>query len=108
MMEVILILYITVMVLLYTVMLVLMFNDKGQYIKLSCKALKEICATNIENGRDILLKEINRFYEEYSNENGKFRKNYPNVIKWLDAIIFRVDCGKASMAVLKEFIVEIK
>lgn len=85
-----------------------LFNNKGVYLKTSYKALERICKTSVQKNLTISLKEINRFYEEYVQEDAQTKKYFPNVVVWLDAIIFRIDCGYKHATVLKEYENEIK
>ena len=43
---------------------------------------------------------MNRLYTEYVREYAKFKKFYPNIIVWLDAIIFRLDTYKKISQIL--------
>ncbi len=55
-----------------------------------------------------LAKEVNRFYEEYVQEDMQVKKFFPNVVVWLDAIIFRINCGNKHAYLLKRYIRELR
>ena len=79
------------------------FNNKGQYLRTSYKALENLCKSAKDNNLDASPKEVNRFYEEYVQEDAQTKKFFPNVVVWLDAIIFRIDCGYKHAKILKEY-----
>lgn len=79
----------------------LSYNNKAVYIKTSYKALANICKANDKQDINIISKEIERFYDGYVQEDAHIEKFYPNVVLWLDAIIFRIDSGRLSP--LKEY-----
>lgn len=81
----------------------LLFNDKGRYLRTSYKALENLCIAAFEKNVEISSKEINRFYEEYVQEDTQTKKFFPNVVVWLDAIIFRIDCGYKHAKILKGY-----
>lgn len=78
----------------------LLSNDKNKYLKVSYKSLESICKFFYRKDRvlDIseLSFEINRFYNEFLQENPQIKRIYPNVVVWLDEIIFRIACGEKS------------
>lgn len=79
----------------------LSYNNKAVYIKTSYKALANICKANDKQDINIISKEIERFYDGYVQEDAHIEKIFPNVVLWLDAIIFRIDSGRLSP--LKEY-----
>lgn len=83
-------------------------NNKNAYLKISYDALKNICESYRDGDIRIISKEINRFYEEYVQEDAQTKKFFSNVVVWMDAIIFRVDCGRKSAVILKEYICILK
>ena len=103
--------HIIIFLLIYLVILVavigfeiyVLFNNKGQYLKTSYKALENICKLCDSNNTEVLAREINRFYEEYVQEDAQTKKFFPNVVVWIDAIIFRIDCGYKHASILKEY-----
>lgn len=80
-----------------------LFNNKGQYLKTSYKALENICKLCDSDNTEVLARKINRFYEEYVQEDAQTKKFFPNVVVWIDAIIFRIDCGYKHASILKEY-----
>lgn len=52
--------------------------------------------------------EISRFYSEFIQEMPQLKKFYPNVVVWIDAIIFRVDFGSTYASVLKQYTYNLK
>lgn len=81
----------------------ILFNNKVQYLKTSYKALENICKLCDSNNPEVLAREINRFYEEYVQEDTQTKKFFPNVVVWIDAIIFRIDCGNKNTSALKPY-----
>ena len=98
-----LIVYFVIMVVAIGLEIYLSFNNKGQYLRTSYKALESLCKSAKEKNIDISPKEVNRFYEEYIQEDTQTKKFFPNVVVWMDAIIFRIDCGYKHAKVLKEY-----
>lgn len=105
---IILIMYLVLVVVVIMIELYILLNNKGQYLKTSYKALNGICKSCDEKNEDVLLKEVNRFYEEYVQEDAQTKKYFPNVVVWLDAIIFRVDCENKHASILKQYEVKLK
>ena len=70
----------------------------GQY-----ESDENICKLCDSNNTEVLAREINRFYEEYVQEDAQTKKFFPNVVVWIDAIIFRIDCGYKHASILKEY-----
>lgn len=98
-----LIVYFVIIVVAIGLEIYLSFNNKGQYLRTSYKALENLCKSAKEKNIDISPREVNRFYEEYIQEDMQTKKFFPNVVVWLDAIIFRIDCGHKHAKVLKEY-----
>ena len=99
--------YIAVMVLLVVAEIIILSNDKSQYLNRSYNALSNICSRNKDaksNDLRLFTNEINRFYDEYVQETPKIKKYFPNVVVWIDAIIFRIDYGNKRADVLKEYV----
>ncbi len=118
---VIVFLYFLLVVILIIVEIILFSNDKEKYLRTSYKALENIFRENFSRYGKYLLDGsspkltisdktllLNRFYEEYTQEDSKIKKFFPNVVLWLDAIIFRIDCGYRKTQCLKNNIKEIK
>lgn len=87
-------------------------NDKNRYLRISCKSLKSICEDYIDIEKPFseegFSTEISRFYNEYIQEMPQLKKFYPNVVVWIDAIIFRVDFGSTYASVLKQYTYNLK
>ena len=79
----------------------LLSNDKYRYVRVSINHLSTVLQRN-ENidTINLMAKELNRLYTEYVREYAKFKKFYPNIIVWLDAIIFRLDTYKKISQIL--------
>lgn len=79
----------------------LLANDKYRYVRVSINHLSTVLQRN-ENidTINLMAKELNRLYIEYVREYAKFKKFYPNIIVWLDAIIFRLDTYKKISQIL--------
>ena len=88
--------------------IVVLGNNKGQYLRESYNAIKFICYKSINESSiddvDYLADEINRFYNEYVQEEPQIKKRFANVVVWMDAVIFRIDCGYKRAAILKDYI----
>ncbi|MBS5673200.1 MAG: hypothetical protein KHW88_03695 [Lachnospiraceae bacterium] len=98
-----LLIYLVILVAVIGFEIYVLFNNKGQYLKTSYKALENICKLCDSNNTEVLAREINRFYEEYVQEDAQTKKFFPNVVVWIDAIIFRIDCGYKHASILKEY-----
>lgn len=99
--------YIAIMILLVVAEIYLLSNDKVRYLNTSYKALSNICSKNRNDESydlGLFANEINRFYDEYVQEVPKIKKFFPNVVMWIDSIIFSVDCGNKRADVLKEHV----
>lgn len=87
-------------------------NDKSKYLNISYKSLKTICerlcVENTTSSSKELANELNRFYNEYTQEMPQLKRFYSNVVIWIDAIIFRIDSGNQKANVLKQYIQALK
>lgn len=104
--EIFLLIYVLLIIFMIVIELLAIKNNKGPYLKTSYQALKIISdkSDNIED----LSKEIVRFYNEYVQEQPQILRFFPNVIVWIDAIIFRIDSGYKSALILVDNVDEIK
>lgn len=90
--ELFLIGYICCIVVLVIVQIELMTNSKTTFMKENCRVLGKICDEYAKyDNVDVLEKEIKRYYLEYIQEKPNMKKIFPDIIVWLDAIIFRTD-----------------
>lgn len=79
----------------------LLANDKYKYVRVSINHLSTVLQRNKNiDTINLMAKELNRLYIEYVREYAKFKKFYPNIIVWLDAIIFRLDTYKKISQIL--------
>lgn len=79
----------------------LLANDKYRYVRVSINHLSTVLQRNKNiDTINLMAKELNRLYIEYIREYAKFKKFYPNIIVWLDAIIFRLDTYKKISQIL--------
>ena len=79
----------------------LLANDKYRYVRESINHLSTVLQRNKNiDTINLMAKELNRLYIEYVREYAKFKKFYPNIIVWLDAIIFRLDTYKKISQIL--------
>ena len=79
----------------------LLANDKYRYVRVSINHLSTVLQRNKNiDTINLMAKELNRLYIEYVREYAKFKKFYPNIIVWLDAIIFRLDTYKKISQIL--------
>lgn len=87
-------------------------NDKYKYLKMSYKPLTSICENFCNETSKIDFEnfsyEINRFYNEYLQEMPQLKKFYPNVVIWIDAIIFSIDIGNKKASILKQYTYNLK
>ena len=109
--EVFLLIYISFMIVAVCLEVMLLSDDGVKYLKVSCNALINIIK-NLDASKelrpDILSKELVRFYNEYIQEVPRIKKFYPNVMIWIDAILFRIDCGRPFALALKEHVLILK
>lgn len=110
--EVFLSIYIVLVAVMIAAEILILSNSKVQHLKISYKSLKTICESLVEEELSLkeerLAREINRFYNEYIQEEPQIKKFFPNVVVWCDAIIFRIDCGQKRALVLREYVSELK
>ena len=107
-----LVIYFILLLIMVTCEIWLLSNNKRKYLRMSYQSLKSIsedfCKRETTFDGKKFSYEINRFYNEYLQEIPQLKKHYPNVVIWLDAIIFRVDFGKKDASVLKQYIYNLK
>ncbi len=103
--------YLTLLIFTFVLEVYILLNNKSQHLRISYKSLKNICkkinATSEERNQ-IMSREICRFYNEYTQEIPRIKKFFPNVVVWIDAIIFRVNCGEKNASILQDYIDDLK
>lgn len=85
-----LIVYIVILFLSLVYLLYYSKHDRAGYMRVSCKRLESMLE-NFNIDEDIMEKEIERVYDGYANEMPSVKTVFPNVIMWIDAIIYRID-----------------
>lgn len=103
--------YVILLLFMFAIEVCILLNNKSQYLRVSYKSLKNICKNiNVtsEERNQIISKEICRFYNEYIQEIPSIKKYFPNVVVWIDAIIFRVNCGGKNASILQDYIDDLK
>lgn len=74
-------------------------HDKRRCIRQSCIGLTAVLSRFAYNkciNQELVLKtvdEIEEFYDRFSRKRPDFKKTYPNIIMWIDAIILRMELG---------------
>jgi len=110
--ETFLIIYFILIVVMVICEIWILSNDKSKYLRISYRALKSICEDFCKEDAVISIEhfscEINRLYNEYLQEVPRLKKHYPNVVIWLNAIIFRIDLGYKKASDLKQYIYNLK
>ena len=103
--------YLTLLIFTFVLEVYILLNNKSQHLRISYKTLKNICkkinATSEERNQ-IMSREICRFYNEYTQEIPRIKNFFPNVVVWIDAIIFRVNCGEKNASILQDYIDDLK
>ena len=98
---IIIVTYIILMPILIVAEIYILRNDKGKYVRVSSKGLMSIL--KIENiDKNKLAEEVELFYYRYSQERPGIKKFFPNVIVWIDSIIFRIDLDYGYVKDLKD------
>lgn len=106
--KIFLIIYFVLNILLVICELWFLSNDKHKYyLKISYKSLKSICEDFSKDGavfnQEYFTQEINKFYHEILQEFPRINEYYPNVVVWLNAIIFRIDWGRKGASDLTQY-----
>ena len=111
-METFLVIYVILILLMIVFEIWILSNDKSKYLRISYKALMSICEEFSKGEMTFDDKkfsyEITRFYNEYIQEMPQLKKFYPNVVVWLDAIIFSIYFGTKSASILKQYTYNLK
>lgn len=103
--------YVILLLFMFSIEVCILLNNKSRYLRVSYKSLKNICKkinVTSEERNQIISKEICRFYNEYIQEIPSIKKYFPNVVVWIDAIIFRVNCGWKNASILQDYIDDLK
>lgn len=100
--EAFLILYIIFIFILFLIEMYILSNDKIKYIRISCRGLNSILKEIENKNKDDLAKEIEQFYITFLQEKPIVKKFFPDVITWIDSILFRIDLNSKSCIILKE------
>lgn len=103
--------YLILLVIMVIVEVSILSNDRGRYLRISYQGIHSICEDFSDKGvwdAEIFSFEIDRFYQEYVQEIPQLKKYYPNVVAWLDAIIFRIDFGRKGAVTLKQYVRPLK
>lgn len=106
-MDYIIIFYFVVLIACLIYSLIFFIRDKNSYMKVACKRILSTieCLDNDFNNLDM---EIERLYIGYSNNVPSIKKVYPNVVTWLEDIVYRINGGFIYAKGLKQYIKEIK
>lgn len=76
-------------------------------MKIACKRILSTIECMDENLNDLDI-EIERLYIGYSNNVPAVKKVYPNVVTWLEDVVYRINGGFKYAKDLKKYIKEIK
>lgn len=106
--ELFIILYSILIFILVLIEVYLLSNDKIKYIRISCDALNSIIKEIQNDNVNLLAKEIEQFYIRFKQEKPKIKKFFPDVVSWIDSIIYRIDLNYKYCKFLKENINFIK
>lgn len=106
-MEIMVIAYFVIIIIFAIYLSCLYLRDKNSYMKIACQRLFTTiqCMENEIVDLDI---EIEKIYIGYSNNVQSVKRVYPNVMTWLDDIIYRVNADFRYARKLKPYIKEIK
>lgn len=106
-MDYIIIIYFALLIVSLVYSLFFFIRDKDSYMKVACKRLLSTieCLDNDFINLDI---EIERLYIGYSNNVPSIKKVYPNVVTWLEDVVYRINGGFTYTKGLKQYIKEIK
>lgn len=99
----------------YFVMLVVFFvyfwwsysRDRNSYMKVACKRLKTTIQC-MDGDLTKLDEEIEKLYIGYANNIPSVKKVYPNVVVWLEDIVYRINADFKYASGLRENAKEIK
>lgn len=82
-------------------------RDRSSYMKIACKRLESTIQCM---GEDLtkLDEEIERLYIGYANNVPSVKKVYPNVVVWLEDIVYRINADFRYASSLRKHIKEIK
>ena len=110
--EIFLAVYIVLVIIMVICEVLILSNSKNRYLRMSYKPLKSICEDFFNEKTKFDSKEfayeINRFYDEYIQEMPQLKRLYPNIVVWLDAIIFRIALGNKIATILKPYTYNLK
>lgn len=85
----------------------LFLRDRDSYMKIACKRLFTTILC-MENEIKNLDTEIEKLYMGYSINVPSVKKVYPNVVTWLEDILYRINANFGYAKKLKPYIKEIK
>lgn len=101
----------TIFIVLYVVFIVvglgfeiyLLCNNEQQFISNSIKRLNVLFERDSKmNDGGYIASELNEFYNEYARQYPKIKKYFPNVLLWINAIVFRIDTTKKIPLLIQE------
>lgn len=106
-MEIIIIIYFVALFVLLVWIAYVYSRDKNSYMKVACSRLLSTikCMNDELNNLDV---EIEKLYMGYSNSVPSVKKVYPNVVVWLEDIVYRINGDFKYARKLKPYIKDIK
>ena len=104
--------YILFILITVTIEIYILANNKLRYLRVAYRPIKAICDDPPKDDSipcsKIIANELDRFYNEYTQEMPQLKKFYSNVVVWLDAVIFRIDIGEKRASILTPHIQMLK
>lgn len=98
-------LYFTIMLLIYALLIPLLLNtdDKVKHIKWSALGLKNVLKCCEQKDIKSISQEVKLLYDEYVQERPSAKKYFPNAIIWLDTIILRINTESKKVRCVSEY-----
>lgn len=106
-MDYIIAIYFIILIGCFVYSIIFSIRDKNSYMRVACKRILSTIEC-MDNDLSDLDMEIERLYIGYSNNVPSIKKVYPNVVTWLEDIVYRINGGFIYTKGLKQYIKEIK
>lgn len=69
-----------------------MYKDYDGYMKISCSRIKSVMTKFGDKDIQVIVNEIENIYFVYSRNVPQFKSVYPDIVVWMEDIVYRVEC----------------
>lgn len=84
-----------------------MYKDYDGYMKISCSRIKSVMTKFGDKDIQVIVNEIENIYFVYSRNVPQFKSVYPDIVVWMEDIVYRVECDFLYTKKLQKYLVQL-